>query len=153
LKKFLIYLFFLTFNILFCDENLISKWDFEEKNKNLPVITDKVFPYAHGRLKGKKKIKFEKLNIVSEIPLSIGCRYWKNKTAPIDFLYGAIDEIAVKSFKPVNLKEVRLTDIKYIYILKWKNLFPKKIIKRIELISGSGPTTLFIFAITGGRDE
>jgi len=233
-KKFFISIFFLTFSSLFCEEILISKWDFEEKDKNLPVITDKVFPYAHGKLKGKikpefikvgetyvlkfngdykqrveiedehkkfitdfkngliievkfqidrinkgvqtifgkyaggegpksfclfvhdkylqfmvisedkyeivsggeilpkkwykvkaifnpgnsievyidgklkgkKKIKFENLNIVSEIPLSIGCRYWKNKTAPINFLYGAIDEITVKTFKPIDLKEV-----------------------------------------------
>jgi len=48
---------------------------------------------------------------------------------------------------------VSLSDIKYIYILKWKNPHPEKIIEKIELISGAGTTTLFIFAITGGRNE
>lgn len=46
---------------------------------------------------------------------------------------------------------VSLNDLKYIYILYWKNPYSEKLIKEIQLISGTGPTTLFIFAITGGK--
>ncbi len=55
--------------------------------------------YVNGKLSGRRETTIEKLKVPqnpTEAPISIGCRYWKNKEAPINFFYGTIDNIVVK---------------------------------------------------------
>ena len=53
---------------------------------------------------------------------------------------------------PMIEEPTKVNQLKFVYLLQWLNPHSEKTIQAIELISGKGPTTLFMLGITGNGD-
>ena len=63
-----------------------------------------------------------------------------------DWFFSPVIEGPDVKYVPVPVKEnpTEITDLRFIYILEWKNPYPEKEIDSIELISGKGQTIIFV---------